>query len=376
MSVSLIAPALPAIAQALDISREQAGLLVISYTFPGIFLAIFLGILADKYGRKTILVPSLFLYGLAGGACFFVRDFTLLLILRFIQGVGGAGLTSLSTVLIGDLYDGNQRDRAMGANTTVLSVGVGSFPLVGGMMALVNWNVPFLFFFLALGVGIMVWGVLESPQPVQNEHLGAYLRGSFQYVRKLRAIVALTIWTFVFVILYGCILTYFAFLLAQYFQANPFTIGCFAASIQFSTALISSQLGRLSQKFFRWNIVTVAFIFYSISLFLIPYMRTIPGMLVCTLLYGIGQGLCLPMLSSIATGLAPAEYRGIMVTLFGTCVRVGQTIGPPIMAGILYLADLKGVFLFSSLISILIFCILLACGPAFRRIEGENVTRE
>jgi len=65
------------------------GLLITAFTLPGIILVPIMGILADKFGRKKILVPSLMLFGIAGGSCFFFKNFSILLLLRFLQGIGG-----------------------------------------------------------------------------------------------------------------------------------------------------------------------------------------------------------------------------------------------------------------------------------------------
>jgi predicted MFS family arabinose efflux permease len=78
MGVASITPAFPKIIQALGISSTGIGLLITVFTFPGIFLTPILGVFADRYGRKRILIPSMFLFGIAGGACAFSRDFNLL----------------------------------------------------------------------------------------------------------------------------------------------------------------------------------------------------------------------------------------------------------------------------------------------------------
>lgn len=84
--------------------------------------------LADRYGRKKILVPSLMLFGIAGGACMFTRDYHILLICRFFQGTGAASLGALNVTVIGDLYSGKERTTAMGYNASVLSIGTATYP--------------------------------------------------------------------------------------------------------------------------------------------------------------------------------------------------------------------------------------------------------
>ena len=66
MGVAVIAPAFPRIIRELGISSGQVGLLVTIFTLPGIVLTPLLGVMADRVGRKTVLLPSLILFGTAG----------------------------------------------------------------------------------------------------------------------------------------------------------------------------------------------------------------------------------------------------------------------------------------------------------------------
>ena len=75
MGVSSITPAFPKIVKELNISAKDVGLLITAFSFPGILLVPFLGMIADRWGRKRIIIPFLMLFGVAGGLCFFVRDF-------------------------------------------------------------------------------------------------------------------------------------------------------------------------------------------------------------------------------------------------------------------------------------------------------------
>ena len=136
MGVASIAPAFPQIIRYFHISEKQVGWLIAAFTLPGIFLTPVMGVLADRLGRKNILVPSLFLFALAGFTCMFIRDFEWLIAVRFLQGIGAASLGSLNITLIGDLYSGQQRVRAMGYNASVLSIGTASYPAIGGLLAI------------------------------------------------------------------------------------------------------------------------------------------------------------------------------------------------------------------------------------------------
>ncbi|HBG15081.1 MAG TPA: MFS transporter, partial [Synergistaceae bacterium] len=123
LGVASVAPAFPEMIRALGVNQEDVAWLISAFTIPGLLFTPVTGFLSDRYGRRKILVPCLFLFGVAGGACFLARDFRTLLFLRFLQGVGSAPLNALNVALIGDFFKGNDRSAAMGYNTSVIGVG-------------------------------------------------------------------------------------------------------------------------------------------------------------------------------------------------------------------------------------------------------------
>ncbi|NIR44613.1 MAG: MFS transporter, partial [Gemmatimonadetes bacterium] len=68
----------------------------------GIVVAPIVGIIADRLGRRTVLTACLMIFGLFGGLSALAPSFEFLLLARFAQGVGSAGLINLAVVLIGD----------------------------------------------------------------------------------------------------------------------------------------------------------------------------------------------------------------------------------------------------------------------------------
>ena len=220
MGVASITPAFPKIIQHFDINTHQVGLLITVFTLPGVVLTPILGIMADRLGRKKILVPSIFLFGLAGGACGLTQDFQLLLAFRFIQGIGAASLGSLNITLIGDIFSGKERIAAMGYNASVLSIGTASYPAIGGGLAMIGWNYPFFFPLLAIPLGLWVIFSLNNPEPSSGQDMRTYLIKTFQSVWKQEVLGLFLLNVLTFIILYGSILTYLPIKLAESFQAE------------------------------------------------------------------------------------------------------------------------------------------------------------
>ncbi len=178
LGVSSIAPVLPRVATVFDRSPQSVGLLISVFTVPGVFFTPILGVLGDRIGRKAVLVPSLLLFAVAGTACGFVREFPLLLGLRFVQGIGAAALGALNVTIVSDLYAGSARTTAMGYNASVLSIGTGVYPALGGSLAALGWFFPFFLPALALPIALFVLFVLDNPEP--------HVRGSLRPCTRVR----------------------------------------------------------------------------------------------------------------------------------------------------------------------------------------------
>ncbi len=332
LGVSSISPAFPTMKDYFHISEGEIGLLITFFTLPGVFLAPVLGVMADRWGRKRILVPSLVVFAAAGFACGLVRDFHWLLAFRAIQGTGAAALGSLNTTIIGDLYAGPRRAEAMGYNASVLSIGTASYPAIGGALALLGWYYPFYLPILALPVGLLVLARLHSPEPRNEQGLKKYLAGAWSQIKNVRVIGILTAGTVTFIFVYGAVLTYFTLLLADHFNASSFTIGLTITAMSLTTAAVSSQLGRINRRFSLGTIIITAFLLYAVALFLIPLMQTMLLLLIPMLIFGAGQGINIPSLQTAVAGLAPLEYRAALMSVNAMMLRLGQTIGPPLVA--------------------------------------------
>jgi predicted MFS family arabinose efflux permease len=331
LGVATLTPAFPQLAEALAVPTKNLGLLITVFTFPTVILGPIIGIVADRFGRKKIIVPSLFIFGIAGTACAFVRDFNLLLLLRFLQGIGAASLLSLSVTLIGDLYIGSRRTEAMGYNASVTSIGTAFYPTIGGALATLGWYYPFMLPSLAIPIGLLVLFFLKNSEPKGDRNLKAYLQNALK-VLKNRQILGLFIASAAnFILLYGAHVTYLPIFLKKSFQVSPFTIGLFLSSVSVAITLASSQLGRLARRFSETVLIRASFVFYAVALLIIPFIHNLSLILIPTTLIGVGLGIGFPSIQALLAALAPKEYLATVISVNGTFFGLGQTLGPLLM---------------------------------------------
>jgi len=359
MGVSSITPAFPKIVQGLNISPKEIGLLITVFTLPGVFLTLILGVLADRIGRKTVLVPSLLLFGVAGGACTFARDFNWLLLLRFFQGVGAASLGSLNVTIIGDLYSGKRRISAMGYNASVLSIGTASYPVIGGALATLGWFYPFVLPLIAIPVGLIVLFFLRNPEPKTDQNLRKYLKDAFQSVKNQQVIGLFIASIVMFIILYGSYLTYYPFLIGKSFGAPPFVIGIIMSSMSITTAITSSQLGKLAKRYSEKTLLKLAYFLYALALVIVPFVPNLWILLIPTLIFGIGHGILVPTIQTLLAGFAPIDQRGAIMSLNGMVLRIGQTLGPLIIGVAYSLWGIGGTFFSGASLAVCMLIVII-----------------
>lgn len=351
LGVSSIAPALPEIADGLDISPGAVGLLVAVFTVPGIVLAPLGGVLADRFGRKAVLVPSLVLFALAGAACGLTRSFPLLLGLRVAQGIGAASLGVLNVTLIGDLFADWRRPAAMGYNASVLSVGTALYPALGGALAVFGWSYPFFLSLLALPVAWIVGTRLASPRPETVPPLVAYLRSAAKGLGDRRALALFGATLGTFIILYGAYLSYLPFLLRTTFGASSLLIGLVMSATSIATAVTAFQLGALAQRFTERRLALAGFVLYALAMAGITLAPTIWLLLLPVALYGIGNGIAIPSILTMLTELAPPGFRAAFMSINGMVLRAGQTVGPLLAGALLGLGGLGAAYFGSAVLA-------------------------
>jgi len=116
-----------------------------AYLLPLSALLLIGGAVGDRYGRRRVLMLGTALFGLASLLCAFAPSFTVLLLARSLQGVGAAMLMPNSLGILGSVFTGESRGRAVGtwASAGAIASAVGP-PLGGWLVGIAGWRAIFL----------------------------------------------------------------------------------------------------------------------------------------------------------------------------------------------------------------------------------------
>jgi len=372
----LIAPAIPDILADLDAPRGQAGFLIAAGTLPGIVVAPVIGVLADRYGRRAVLLPCLVLFGLFGVGASFAGSFWILLALRLGQGVGSAGLINLAVVLVGDHWDGVERARILGQNSAVLTVSLAVLPPLGGFLTeLGSWRLAFAPYGLAIVTAAVLWRLLPETTANTGVTMRGQLREALGFARTRAVMGTVGLGFVIFFLIFGLFLTVMPLLVEDRFGLGAGARGLVLAVPAITSTLAALSLGRLQLRFGRSRLILLGSILFTVSFAAIAGAPALWLVLVAALVYGFGEGMSIPTLQDVVAGAAPASSRGAVVALWVGGARAGQTAGPLAAGGAVTLLGEGGAFGAGAVVAGLLIVAQLALRRPERPPEREAPAR-
>ncbi|MEP6842245.1 MAG: MFS transporter, partial [Pseudolysinimonas sp.] len=173
--------ALPVLHNELHASVEELQWFINAYTLVFASLILFAVALGDRFGRRTVFAVGIGIFTLASAAAAFATDPTQLIIVRAVQGLGGAGIMPLSLSLLAGSVEPRRRPLAIGIWGGIAGLGVATGPLIGGAVV-EGWNWQGIFW-INVPVGIIAIPVILAILPnafgerVRADIVGVLLAG-------------------------------------------------------------------------------------------------------------------------------------------------------------------------------------------------------
>ena len=167
LALSALVPGLPQLFQQFSNVPHFQLLVPMIITVPSLCVALtsgFTGMLADRFGRRNLLLVALLAFSLLGLAPLLFDSLLLIVASRVIVGVAEAAILTVGNALMGDYFEGAQREKWLGYQN-MLSPLIGSAILLsGGLLAGVHWRYPFLLYLVGLAVFALAWFACWEPE--------------------------------------------------------------------------------------------------------------------------------------------------------------------------------------------------------------------
>ncbi len=338
---SMLFPVFPKMQRVLHLSGLQVSLVVTAFSVPAGLLIPLAGYLADRYGRRKVMVPSVALFSLGALLAGFStvlagHPYVHILVGRVLQGVGAAGMSQLAMVMTADLFAGKGRGRMLGMIEGANGLGKVISPITGGLLGVVFYGLPFFAFgFLGVVVTLGLLLVAREPgfEPIR-ERLGPYTHKIVKVFRDrgLPIAAVLASGAVGMFVLFGTIF-YLSEVLEKRYGVPELSVGFILAlptAALSVTALLTgmylqrSGAGR-AKPLAIWGLEVIGAVMVVNAFFAQKAV-----LLVAVSCIGVGGGLLLPALNLLITSATATEHRGTITSLYGGVRFLGVAVGPPV----------------------------------------------
>lgn len=329
MAIAALVAVLPAFFEQFRNAPHAEFLVPMILTVPSLCVALCatpLGALADRWGRRPVLLLALGAFTVAGTLPFWFDDLTAIIASRAIVGIAEAGILAIGNALMGDYFDDARRRYWLGVQVSLGPFIGSAFILCGGALASISWHAPF--FIYALGALVLLAAIAWLPEPdrPRSETGGNATTTPFPWSSTAlicAATILLSIVFFVQAVQHGRIFSDLG-------VTTPSRI-----SVIVTIASMGTVLGGFCFKSSRPHpvatLLAIALACYGISYVGLAFAPDYLVGLAFDALGQFGSGYLLPTLIGWALATYAFQHRGRGLGLWGACFFLGQFLSPPAM---------------------------------------------
>lgn len=159
LDLAIIGPALPAIQADLGLDTRELAWIFNIYVLFQLMGTPLMAKFSDRYGRRSIYVLNLVLFGAGSLILALAPNFWVLLIGRAVQGLGAGGIFPVASAVIGDTFPPEKRGQTLGLLGAVFGIAFLVGPILGGVLLRFSWH--WLFLINLPIVALLIWQSLR-----------------------------------------------------------------------------------------------------------------------------------------------------------------------------------------------------------------------
>lgn len=339
----IIIPVMPKLIEQLihgnlsDASR-WGGWLTFAFAIMQFVFAPVLGNLSDRYGRRPVLLFSLFGFGLDYLLLAVAPNIGWLFVGRIIAGITGASFTT-AAAYIADISSPEDRAKNFGMIGAAFGLGFIIGPVIGGLLGSIGPRVPFI---AAAILTLLNWlyGYFVLPESLNKEQHRSFSWkranpiGSLLHLRKYPAISGLIVsLMFVYIAVHSVQSTW-AFFNMEKFKWDEKMIGISLGVVGLLVGIVQGGLIRIvNPKLGNEKSIYVGFALYTVGLLLFAFASQSWMMFVFLVPYCLG-GIGGPALQAVISNHVPPNEQGELQGALTSMMSVTTIIGPPLMTNL------------------------------------------
>ena len=336
LGMSIISPILPLYAKTFDVSFTLVSLAISMYAF-GRFLAdLPVGVVADRFGRKPLMVVGTLLLTVTAFMNALARNFWEFLFYRLVQGLGSSMWMTSRTTLLADILKPEERGRVMSYFQAFMLLGSSAGPTIGGLVA-TWWGIRAPFYFYALtglisSILTLIW--IKEPKGVREKHSQGH-SFSPQAVRRLLSnrsysMACLATFTVFFMRtgIRGTMIPLYADGVLGLDESSIGTVISFATIINL---IMTIPVGYAIDYFGRKPPIIASLVITALSSYVFPQTSNYVQISLAAVLLGIGTSGAGQAPLALATDATIDEPHGLSMGLYRLFGDIGFVVGPIIL---------------------------------------------
>ena len=334
-------PTLPVYAKnALGASNNQVGYIMGVYAIAALIIRPFCGYVLDAYGRKSIYLWALGLFAVLLGLYHFTYTFVLLLLVRIFHGFTWGVITTGGSTIAADIIPDSKRAQGIGYFGLAMTFSMALAPYFGGVI-MGNDNFDNLFSIsLMFGLGAFILALFIKVPKIKTGNTKLDVKKMFdKRVTRIAVVMFTSAFPYAGIIAFIMIFAEEAqipSIRVVFFNLDPEAFFIFFAA---GVAIVRLLVGKIMDKKGPSGIVSLGIILTIAGLVLLRYTDTFWLFMICGVLVGMGNGLVMPTVQTMALNIVPLESRGAANATFFSAIDLGIGVGAITLG---YLAEILG----------------------------------
>ena len=366
-------PTLPVYAvNALDATDNQVGYIIGVYAVAALIIRPFCGYVLDAYGRRSVYLWALGFFAVLLGLYHFTYTFVLLLLVRIFHGFAWGVITTGGSTIAADIIPEKKRAEGIGYFGLAMTFSMAIAPYFGGVIMGDDNFFNLFTISLAFGVAAFFLALLVKVPNIKTGDTRLDLKKMFDK-RVYRIALVMFTGAFPYAGIIAFIMVFaetagIPSVRAWFFNVDPEAFFIFFA---LGVAIVRILVGKIMDRKGPSGIVVVGFSVTIIGLILLRYTDTFWLFMICGVLVGMGNGLIMPTIQTMAINMVPLESRGAANATFFSAIDLGIGAGAIALG---YIAENMGyrmMFFICGLILLfpLVFYFLFVRNHYFRHVE-------
>jgi MFS family permease len=381
MANATISPALPGLERLFADDPNAAMLTRLLVPAPSLSVAIFAplaGLVADRYGRRRMLLAGVILFVIAGCAGLFLPDLPTIFASRLALGVAVALIMTAQTALIGDYFTGDDRSALSGLQVSARNFGGLVFISLAGWFAAISPRLPFVIYGVAAAFLPLMWKVIVDP-PRTPRGPGVTPEDGFSghssWVLFFALLVLLQAATNMIFFIMPTQLSFF-FEAAGYNSAVM--TGTALGVLTFSGGCFALLYSRVQRATGYVGIFALGYGAMALGFLLLALRATALASFVAAAAIGAGYALVSPSFVTLALRLAPLRRRGVAGGVLTASVFIGQFCSPLFSTPLIASYGYEGLFRSTALLlaAMALAVVLKGCGTWLQASKGRTPSME